>query len=482
MRLLLVDANDSGRWVGGRVGPRVHVLPVALLGLAAHARRSVPGTEVRVVESSLDTPTDADLVGVRSVNFFVEETRRIVRGVRAWRHVPLIVGGPIAAALRTQLFQLIPELELGLVGEGELALARWLRGEPAREIPGMLVRGEASGDQGLIAPPPESLDELARPDYSLIDLGKYARQLSYAYNQRRQGVLVTSRGCPYRCTYCFQLPGTPVRLRSAQNVFEEIAALAEQHEVRDFYVVDDVFNLSRKRALALFDLVAQARLGVRLYFVNGLRVDLCDHEFIDRMLQAGTVWVTFGIETAHPRVAQLIRKQVDLAHARDVISYAQRAEIAVNIDTMFGFPTETPDEARATLDWLAELPRPSLLPYHFGLRGYAGCEIVEQAARAGWDREAFLATGFGSYHELPVGTPSFGRREMLSHLLDYHRRFGLSNAAHLRWSVQTLRGISYTDAEIVDMYAVLMNRPLGSIEQLLALKARGAGCDRPGGE
>ena len=143
----------------------------------------------------------------------------------------------------------------------------------------------------------------------------------------------------------------------------------------------------------------------------------------------------------------------------------------VNIDTMFGFPTETPEEAQATLDWLGELPMPSLLPYHFNLRGYAGCEIVEQAVAAGWDREAFLASGYKSYHDLPLGSPTFSRREMMAHLVEYHRRFGLSNAEHLRRSVQVLRGISYSDQEIVDMYTVLMNREVSSLEQLVGSAA-----------
>jgi radical SAM superfamily enzyme YgiQ (UPF0313 family) len=303
-------------------------------------------------------------------------------------------------------------------------------------------------------------------DYSLIDLARYREHLSYAYNQRLQGVLVTSRGCPYRCTYCFQTSRAPVRMRSAENVFGEIEQLAREHGVRDFYLVDDVFNLSRKRALDLCAQLVRARLGARLYFVNGLRLDRCDHELLDRMVEAGTVWVTFGIETAHPRIARLIRKELDLERARDVIAYSQSLGIAVNLDTMFGFPTETPEEARATLDWLQSLPHPSLLPYHFNLRGYEGCEIVEQAARAGWDREAFLATGSLSYNDLPLGTPTFSRTEMLGHLVEYHRRFGLSNREHVAWSVGVLRGVGYLDPELVDMYSVLLNRPVGSVAEL----------------
>lgn len=479
MRLLLIDANDVDKWVGGRGGGNnLHVVPVALLGLAAHVRRSVPGTDVKVVESSLDVLTDAalidllrefrpDFVGVRAINFFRDEAARIVRVVREWRDIPVVLGGPLPTAMRRTAFEWIPDLRLAAAGEGERVLERLVRGEAPELIPGMMTRSTSGIRENPEDAFLQELDDLPTPDYSLVDLGKYSRALSYAYNQRRQGVLVTSRGCPYRCTYCFQPAASKVRLRSARRVFEDIEELARNYQVSDFYVVDDIFNVNRKRALEVFSRLRAERLGIRLYFVNGLRVDLCDEEMIDAMVEAGTVWVTFAIETASPRVAALVNKAINLERARDVIAYAQSAGIVVNVNTMFGFPTETAADAQTTLDYIGSLPHPSLLPYHFNLRGYHGCEIVDQAEAAGWDREAFLEDGLRSYNDLPRGSPTFSRHEQMAQLIQYHERFGLKNPAHLKWSVEVLRNISYRDEEIVAMYSVLMNRRLRSVDELI---------------
>lgn len=492
MRVLLIEANEAGKWVGGRSGrPGVHVVPLALLGLASCVRSALPGTEVRVCESSLDAPTDAeltallndfrpDLVGLRAINFFREEARRIVRGVRRWNpSIPLVLGGPLPTALGARAFEWFPELEMAAVGEGEGILTGLVsRRRPPGDIPGLLLRSElreaglepaggpTAGRKAPTAGIVADLDALPTPDYSLVDLDRYAGCLSYAYNQRRQGVLLTSRGCPYRCTYCFQPGDGKVRLRSAESVVREIEQLTQDHGIRDYYVVDDIFNVHRGRALRIFELLRRAKLGIRLYFVNGLRVELCDQEFVDRMLEAGTVWVAFAVESAHPRIAKMVKKEVDLAHAHRIISAVQSAMIAVNVNTMFGFPSETAAEAQVTLDWLGTLPHPSLLPYHFNLRGYHGCEIVEQAEAAGWDRDAFLETGFQSYNDLPRGSPTFSRREQIEHLIQYHERFGTKNEAHLRWSVEVLRKIEYTDREIVDLYSVLLNRPLAGLSEL----------------
>lgn len=518
-KLLLIEANDNARWVGARVGPKVHVLPIALMGLAGHVQALRSEIEIRIIETSLDASTDDALryvleefrptwIGVRSISLFIEEVRRVVRVTRSATAAPLLLGGPIATALGAALWEQIPGLEFIAIGEGEPILGALVEGQELSTIAGVLTRatqvpedGQGSGSLPFVASdallhkqsahrdlggassgarqretqPAVSrkslrtleLDALAFPSYDLVELDRYAGALSYAYNQRRQGVLVTSRGCPFSCTYCFQISDAPARLQSAERVMRDIAKLHDCFGVEDFYFVDDLFNLDRQRALRVFAKLVESKLKVRLYFVNGLRVDLCDEDFIDRMVQAGTVWVTYAIESACPRVQALIKKKIDLGRARQIINYSQRQGIAVNVNTMFGFPTETPEEAQMTLDYIGSLDHPSLLPYHFNLRGYPGCEIVEQAAAAGWKREAFLATGFSSYGDLPAGSPTFSRRAMMEHMLRYHEHFGLANRKHLEYSMGTLRRIGYADKEIVDMYMVLMNRPIRALDELL---------------
>lgn len=484
-RLLLLEANDDTRWVGSRVGPKVHVLPIALLGLAAYAQSVAPDTQVRVVETSLFTPDDESLariirefsptwIGIRSISLFVEEVRRVVAVAQGCSDAPVILGGPIATALKDRVFDQIPDLRYAAIQEGEPVLAALLGGVPLHQVPGVYTQTTTGIVGNPPALPPRDLDRLPQPDYQLVDLDMYAKQLSYAYNQRRQGVLVTSRGCPYSCTYCFQISETPVRLQTAARVVADIRQMIERHEIHDFYVVNDVFNLNRKRALAVFEMLADAKLSARLYFVNGLRVDLCDETFVEAMVKAGTVWVTYAIESAHPRIQSMIRKKLDLDHARRIINFSQRQGIVVNVNTMFGFPTELPQEAQTTLDYLGTLDHPSLLPYHFNLRGYPGCEIVDQAERAGWNRDSFLATGFSSYGDLPVRSPTFSRHAMMEHLLQFHERFGLSNREHLRFSVDTLRRIGYSDHEVCDMYTVLLNRKIARPPDLFVERPSGA--------
>jgi len=476
-RVLLVEGNNMGKWVGTTMPYEVHIPPLGLMYLASYARAALPGVEFRIIESSLSSPDDErfirilnefqpDVVGVRSVAFFLEELQRIARLVRAHSDATLVAGGPIVQAYKRRLFEEVPELEIAVKGEGEKVFVDLLSGSPLPTIAGVLYRTDDGVMENEDQLEVEDIDNLPFPAYDLIDLDQYQHQLSYAYNHRRQGVLLTSRGCAYHCTFCFT-HWKGIRLRSAANILEEIKQLHDIHGIEDFYVVDDIFNVDSKRSLKLFDLIVAAGLNLRLYFVNGLRADLTSEKFVDRALEAGAVWFTYAVESGTDEIQRLVKKRLDLEKTRRIISYTQRQNVAVNVSTMYGFPTETRELAQRTLDWLSGLPKPSLLPYHFCLRFFPGCEINQQALAAGWDPERLGLTSRFSYNDLPVGTPTLSKQDMYDIQLEYHRRFGLSNPAAVDGAVRTLRSIGYSDMEIVHMYSVLKRKVIQNVGDLM---------------
>ncbi len=475
-RVLLVEANNMSKWVGTTMPYEMHVPPLGLMYLASYARTALPEIEFRIVESSLSCPDDEsfirilnefqpDVVGVRSIAFFLEELQRIAALVRGHSDAVLIVGGPIVQAYKRRLFEEVPELEIAVKGEGEQIFVNLLSGASPASTAGVLYRADdgvvENEDQQQI----ENIDSLPFPAYDLIDLDNYQRQLSYSYNHRRQGVLLTSRGCVYHCSYCFT-HWKGIRLRSAANIFKEVTELYTKHGIQDFYLVDDIFNVNQQRAFEFFDLIRASGLKVRLYFVNGLRADITSEEFVDRALEAGSVWFTYAVESATEEIQRLVKKRLDLDKAKRIITYTQRQKVAVNISTMYGFPTETRALAQRTLDWLGDLPKPSLLPYHFCLRFFPGCDINEQAIEAGWDRERLGMTSRFSYNDMPMGTPTLSKHEMTDIQLEYHRRFGMSNPAAVDGAIHTLRSIGYSDTEILHMYSVLKRKVFNHVSEL----------------
>lgn len=479
-RVLLVEANNQRRWIGNRVDQELHIPPLGLMALATHARTNHPDLDIKIIESSLDTPTgeaylacleswQPDLVGIRGISFFMEEFSQIAAMTKEWKNVPVVGGGPIASVKKEALLIAVPGIDMVVIGEGELPFLSLLEGGSPGSVQGVLYRDNGR-IAGSVSPQTiDDLDSLAVPDHGLVDLDLYRGQLSYAYNHRRQGIVTTGRGCPFHCTYCNTFAGKSVRLQSADKVFRDMLTLSEEHGVKDFYFVEDIFNISKRRTRDIFTRIIDHDCDWNLYFVNGIRADLMTYELIDLMVDAGTIWVTYGVESGSPKIQKLIRKNLNLGKAADIINYTQGKNIAVNINTMYGFPGETPGDARLTLDFLSGLHKSSLLPYHFGLRLFEGCDIVRQAERAGWNISEFLAENDQSYNMSHRGTPTFPREAIMDHVISYHELFGMENPENIESGISTLRSIGYSEQEIIDMYSILQNRPIHSIDTMYQL-------------
>jgi anaerobic magnesium-protoporphyrin IX monomethyl ester cyclase len=487
LKVLLVEANDMPKWVGNGIMHEVHIPPIGLMYLAAYARTIDPSLELRIVESSLHCRTDEeflkivtefkpDIVGIRSITFFLDELRRVVRLSRAYGDPFVVVGGPIVQAYKQSLFSYSPEIDMAVKGEGESVFSEILAGQNPQTIRGILYREGAEVIENPNAPPISDCNHIPFPAYDLIDLDLYQKQLSYAYNHRRQGVLVTSRGCTFDCTFCFKHT-TGIRLRSAENVYEEITMLHQKFGINDLYIVDDIFNVNVKRALSIFHMIIRDGLKIRIYFSNGLRADIVPREFVDSAIQAGAIWFTYAVESANPDIQNLVNKHIHLDKARDIIEYTQSKGVVVNISTMYGFPTEEREMALQTLDWLGTLKNPSLLPYHFNLRCFPGSRICEQALAAGWDPKLMELSGQLSYNDLPLGTPTLSKSDMYQIILQYHERFGLNNMAALSHAIATLKSVGYAEEEILHMYSVLKNKAIHSIQEISPSRSVSQNCD-----
>jgi len=143
--------------------------------------------------------------------------------------------------------------------------------------------------------------------------------------------------------------GKVFRKRSAQSVLAEMEELRFRHGFKEFEILDDCFNLDRRRMLEILTGIHDRIKDARLHFPNALRTDMLEPEDMLLYKQAGTVSVHFAIETSSPRLQKLIHKNLDLEKASAVMDASVRAGIYSTGYFMIGFPTETFMEASATV-------------------------------------------------------------------------------------------------------------------------------------
>jgi radical SAM superfamily enzyme YgiQ (UPF0313 family) len=145
--------------------------------------------------------------------------------------------------------------------------------------------------------------------------------------------------------------GKKFRARSPENVLEEARLLVERHDVGYLEIIDDVFNHRLDRAKRILDLMLADGLPVDVAFPNGLRCDALDREFLVKLSRFGHSLICVPVESATPRIQELIRKNLDLGRVAATIDTCAELGIYTRGYFMLGFPTETREEMEATVSW-----------------------------------------------------------------------------------------------------------------------------------
>jgi len=331
-------------------------------------------------------------VGLRSLSYsrdYFDETAKFIRN-RAPGAL-LMAGGPYPSCSHRKLLE-DEIVDLVVIGEGERTFAETLgRLQNENTLP-CDVAGTAVRDNGRVIlnqarMPIADLDSLPFPDYGKISLPDYNGISNHSFQDASKSAFIcSSRGCPYHCFYCHQLFGKKVRRRSARNVVEEIRRHIEERNISSFVFVDDIFNVPQKRAKEILRLIIDELPPIRINFPNGLRADQLDDELIDLLEAAGAAHMALAVETASPRLQKIVGKNLVLDRAKDAIQKASE-KFAVCCFFMIGFPSETFEEAEATISFAADLkhvaqPALSMVRVYPGTTLHALLEPDQEQAKA----------------------------------------------------------------------------------------------------
>lgn len=248
------------------------------------------------------------------------------------------------------------------------------------------------------------LDDLPMVDRSLVDYEKYNKFIGQSMVKDSMSLMAT-RGCPFKCAYCHRIWPKKHFVRSAENIFAEIHSYYKMG-VKRFAFVDDIFNFDVKNSTRFYHLIIKNRVQVQLFFPNGLRGDVLSKDYIDLMVEAGTINIAFALETGSPRLQKLISRNLDIDKLRENIEYTCKTypEIILELQTMHGFPTETEDEAMMTLDFIFNLKWLDF-PYINVLKIFPHTRMEELAIENGISQEDISRSRDLAYDELPFTLP-----------------------------------------------------------------------------
>jgi anaerobic magnesium-protoporphyrin IX monomethyl ester cyclase len=340
--------------------------PLGIAYLAAVLERD--GHQVGVFDFGLDpdVPLEEDvkrvcafapqLVGITAMTSVYHSTLETAIMLKASLGRPIVIGGPHATMYPERVLAESPVIDYVVRGEGEetlLSLVHALdagsRDLSAIEGLSYRLRGEivSNPDRALI----KDLDALPFPARHLFELQRYG--LCTPDGQPMVTIL-SSRGCPYNCSYCFKgIVGRTYRQRSPESIIAEIRQLIAQYGVRDFYFIDDLFTIDLKRLNAITDQLIAEKIDVRWQCLG--RVDRVNAEILRKMYAAGCRRIHYGIESGNQQVLECINKGIELNQVRQAVRWAKEAGIQVKGYFMLGLPRDTEATMQQTVDLAVEL-------------------------------------------------------------------------------------------------------------------------------
>lgn len=300
---------------------------------------------------------EPDVVGLSVLTFEMEHAAELVNAIRAVRpHVPIVVGGPHPTAVPLETLSALGA-DAVVVGEGEEVITPLVEALAARETPDLPGVVTARHRDGAVAyAPVPDLDRLPLPAWDLVDFERYARFPCPSPLRSRFAVLITSRGCPWQCTFCHRIHGKRHRRRGLASVAAEIAWLQKLLGHGLVEVHDDTFNHHADHAKGVLKLFCETDGRLRPSFPNGLRSDRLDDEILDLMVQARTPFASLAVESGSPVVQKAIGKHLDLERAARAIESAAARRLFVNGFFMLGFPQETLSQMLETIRFSLSVP------------------------------------------------------------------------------------------------------------------------------
>ena len=318
--------------------------------------------------------------------------REIIRALRQRCPQALIIaGGEHITALPEFSLENCPEIDIGVLGEGEETLAELvgLRRDAAalRSVAGIVTRGEG----GIVRTKPRarirSIDDIPEPAWSLFPLDVYLDNgYSFGVNRGRSMPLVATRGCPYQCTFCSNPTMWTTRwvARKPEAVIREIRDHIEKYRVDNIDFYDLTAIVKKKWVVEFCALVEKSGLKFTWQLPSGTRSEAIDEEVSRLLYESGCRNMSYAPESGSPAVLERIKKHIDLGEMKKSMRAAIRNGINSKANIILGFPGETHREMWQTLWFCVEMAALGLHDMSISpFSPYPGSELFEDLRKQG---------------------------------------------------------------------------------------------------
>jgi len=367
--LLISPQIDYAKMFGKASTTTPSMIPLNLLYLSGYLEsKNIP---VKVLDGQVNDLSEESLIRhIKQFNpnivgischtplvYLAHTMAKIVKSVS--RQITVIMGGPHPTVLPEQIIA-DENVDIVVRGEGEITLFELVGaikgGTNLNSILGITYRDNGNIVSTQNRPLNTDLDSLPLPSRHLIPIREYHPQADIYY-RFPSTIMITSRGCPYKCIFCAsrRISGHKYRVRSPEKVVEEIDVLVNQYGIRNIGIADDNFVVDRKRTERICDILIKEGYHRKVDWSCALRADGVDEPLLKKMRAAGCRCICVGIETGSQRLMNILKKHLKLERVEKGVRMMRKAGIKVRGTFLLGIPTETEEETLQTINFAKKL-------------------------------------------------------------------------------------------------------------------------------
>jgi len=302
------------------------------------------------------------------------------------------------------------DIDFIVVGEGEITapeLVNYLEKhkklsiDELKKIDGIGFKHK--GKMVLTAPRSliENLDDLGLPDWDLFSIEKILQHRNNTFS------IITERGCPFRCNFCYHQFGYKPRRRSMEHVIKEIKFLNKKYGVTSFSICDNLFVFNKKELTKFIGLLRKNKL--RIEYDTSMRASLVTEELIILLKKSGCTMLSFGFESGSQKVLNLMNKATTIEQMDKSIAIMEKCKMPYFGTFIIGYPGETKEDIDQTIDFCK---RHGHLAKPFFATPYPGTPLFHQIKHKIKNMDKFLES-LGDARDLAINISEFSTKELL---------------------------------------------------------------------
>lgn len=286
----------------------------------------------------------------------------------------------------------------------------------------------------------DDLDRLPLPAWDMLPMSKYRAHNWHCFGNLEErspyGILYTSLGCPYNCTFCcintlFGKPG--IRFRSSSKVIEDIDVMINDFGIRNIKIIDELFAINEKRVVEICDTIKSRNYNLNMWAYA--RIDTVTPLMLKKMRSAGINWIAYGFESVNERVLKSVNKSYTPNIVDSIVKMTYDEGLYMGANYIFGLPEDDFDSMQQTLNKASEIN--AHWTNFYPTMAYPGTKLYKEALL----KKLPLPENWSGYsmynrHTYPLPTKHLTSAEVLS-FRDYAFQTYYTNPRYLKKILQT---------------------------------------------